>query len=67
MTGKTGGPHVCYRFWKNGEQVDPFKEKVPTAESIPEALKEKYQTYIQPLKVKLDNIQFKEKKKKPFS
>jgi len=22
MTGNTGGPHVCYRFWKNGRQVD---------------------------------------------
>ncbi|MCB0399924.1 MAG: peptidoglycan DD-metalloendopeptidase family protein, partial [Winogradskyella sp.] len=21
MTGNTGGPHVCYRFWKNGKQV----------------------------------------------
>ena len=20
------GPHVCYRFWKNGKQVDPFKQ-----------------------------------------
>ena len=19
MTGNTGGPHVCYRFWKNGK------------------------------------------------
>ena len=28
MTGNTGGPHVCYRFWKNGHQVDPFKEKL---------------------------------------
>ncbi|MCK4562060.1 MAG: peptidoglycan DD-metalloendopeptidase family protein, partial [Flavobacteriaceae bacterium] len=24
MTGSTAGPHVCYRFWKNGKQVDPF-------------------------------------------
>ena len=23
MTGNTSGPHVCYRFWKNGRQVDP--------------------------------------------
>ena len=23
MTGYTSGPHVCYRFWKNGKQVDP--------------------------------------------
>lgn len=26
-TGLATGPHVCYRFWKNGRQVDPFKEK----------------------------------------
>ena len=24
MTGYTSGPHVCYRFWKNGKQVDPL-------------------------------------------
>lgn len=28
-TGLATGPHVCYRFWKNGTQVDPFKEKIP--------------------------------------
>ncbi len=67
MTGNTGGPHVCYRFWKNGEQVDPFKEKLPTAESIPDALKEKYELHIQPLKVQLDQIPFKEGKRKKFS
>src|SRR5690606_39643048 len=26
-TGLATGPHLCYRFWKNGKQVDPFKEK----------------------------------------
>lgn len=26
-TGLATGPHVCYRFWKNGKQVDPRKEK----------------------------------------
>ncbi len=67
MTGNTGGPHVCYRFWKNGEQVDPFKEKLPTAESIPDALREKYELHIQPLKVQLDQIPFKEGKRKNFS
>ncbi|HNU60220.1 MAG TPA: M23 family peptidase, partial [Aquaticitalea sp.] len=67
MTGNTGGPHVCYRFWKNGEQVDPFKEKLPTAESIPDKLKDSYQTFIQPLKAHLDSIPFKEVKKAEFS
>jgi len=28
-TGLATGPHLCFRFWKNGVQVDPFKVKVP--------------------------------------
>ncbi|WP_299225370.1 peptidoglycan DD-metalloendopeptidase family protein [uncultured Psychroserpens sp.] len=62
MTGNTGGPHVCYRFWKNGKQVDPFREKLPAAESIPDTLKGKYTEFIKPLKLKLDNIQFEDNK-----
>jgi murein DD-endopeptidase MepM/ murein hydrolase activator NlpD len=56
MTGNTSGPHVCYRFWKNGKQVDPFREKLPEAEKIPENLKADYLKFIQPIKVELDNI-----------
>lgn len=26
-TGLATGPHVCFRFWKNGTQVNPMKEK----------------------------------------
>ena len=29
VTGYTSGPHVCYRFWKDGREVDPFKQKLP--------------------------------------
>ena len=58
MTGNTGGPHVCYRFWKNGRQVDPLREKLPSAKPIKEELKEEYLLYIQPLKEQLDNIQY---------
>ena len=60
MTGNTGGPHVCYRFWKNGQQVDPFKEKLPEAEPISEDLKVKYLDFIEPIKMILDNIPFTE-------
>ncbi len=28
-TGLATGPHVCFRFWKNGQQVDFLKEKLP--------------------------------------
>ena len=34
QTGLATGPHVCYRFWKNGKQVDPYKQKLPEAEPI---------------------------------
>ncbi|MCK4562730.1 MAG: M23 family metallopeptidase, partial [Flavobacteriaceae bacterium] len=56
MTGSTAGPHVCYRFWKNGKQVDPFKQKLPSAAPIKESLKEDYLMYINPLKNSLDSI-----------
>ncbi|MCX7546403.1 peptidoglycan DD-metalloendopeptidase family protein [Xanthomarina sp. F1114] len=58
MTGNTSGPHVCYRFWKNGRQVDPFKEKLPEAEPISDSLKAKYLDYIVPLKQQLDHIEY---------
>ena len=35
-TGLATGPHVCYRFWKNGRQVDPYKQKLPPGEPIKE-------------------------------
>jgi len=61
MTGNTGGPHVCYRFWKNGKEVDPFKQKLPAAESIPKELIEDYKEFIKPLKAQLDRIEYVKK------
>ena len=58
MTGNTSGPHVCYRFWKNGRQVDPFKQKLPEAKPIAPELKKKFVQYIIPYKTKLDCITF---------
>ncbi len=56
MTGNTSGPHVCYRFWKNGKQVDPFKQKLPEADPIREDLKSDYYIYIASIKEELDAI-----------
>ena len=58
MTGYTSGPHVCYRFWKNGRQVDPFKQKLPEAKPISEKLKTTYLNAIDDLKIQLDCISF---------
>ena len=56
MTGYTSGPHVCYRFWKNGLEVDPFKQKLPEAKPINESLKKKYFSDIALIKSRLDSI-----------
>jgi len=58
MTGNTGGPHVCYRFWKNGRQVDPLREELPAAEPLADSLRSEYFSFIEPLKTRLDCIQF---------
>ena len=63
MTGNTSGPHVCYRFWKNGRQVDPFKQKLPEAKPISNELKAQYTEHIYPYKYKLDCISFESEEK----
>ncbi|MBU2526561.1 MAG: peptidoglycan DD-metalloendopeptidase family protein [Bacteroidetes bacterium] len=57
-TGLATGPHVCYRFWKNGVQVDPYKQDLPAAEPIKESVKAQYFTDIDPLKKQLDQLYF---------
>ncbi len=59
-TGSSSGNHVCYRFWKNRKEVDPFKQKLPEAKPISDSLKIKYLDYIVPIKRRLDNIFFLE-------
>ncbi|MFD2566763.1 peptidoglycan DD-metalloendopeptidase family protein [Pseudotenacibaculum haliotis] len=61
MTGNTSGPHVCYRFWKYGRQVDPFKQKLPSAKPLKKSLKPKFLEFIKPLREQLDNIQYPER------
>ncbi len=58
MTGNTGGPHVCYRFWKNGRQVDPFREELPEVEALPDTIKTRFLEYIPPIKEQLDAIAY---------
>ena len=35
-TGLATGPHVCFRFWKNGKQVDHLRENLPPPEPMPD-------------------------------
>lgn len=55
-TGLATGPHVCYRFWKNGKQVDALKLKLPGGEPMNSANRARYLKTIEPLKFELDSI-----------
>lgn len=55
-TGLATGPHVCYRFWKNGVQVDALKLKLPNSVPMNAKHKPRYLAQISPLKKELDSI-----------
>ncbi len=59
MTGSTSGPHVCYRFWKDGRQVDPFRQKLPSADPMKKEIVPLYKEYIKSIKSELDAISYK--------
>lgn len=55
-TGLATGPHVCYRFWKNGVQVDALRLNLPTGEAMQGKNKVRFLAAIAPLKRELDSI-----------
>lgn len=55
-TGLATGPHVCYRFWKRGAQVDPLKEKLNVVKQIPAAELPGYLKHFSERKSVLDRI-----------
>ncbi len=54
-TGLATGPHVCYRFWKNGQQVDALKVKMPPSEPLPEALMPQFTQLVEKLRPQLES------------
>lgn len=55
-TGLATGPHVCYRFWKNGVQVDALKLKLPNSQAMEGRNLPRYKEQIRPLKRELDSV-----------
>ncbi|MBI35315.1 MAG: peptidase M23 [Flavobacteriales bacterium] len=61
-TGLATGPHVCYRFWKNGRQVDPYKQKLPKSKPISQANLKMYIEIKEKVTAELSNIKYPEEK-----
>ncbi len=55
-TGLATGPHVCYRFWKNGVQVDALRLKLPNSEPMDKRNLPRFLTQMKPLKKELDSV-----------
>ncbi|AEL25098.1 M23 family metallopeptidase [Cyclobacterium marinum] len=60
-TGLATGPHLCFRFWKHGKQVDWLKEEIPPAEPIAEENKLAFEQVKQEKINKLMAIQYTNK------
>ena len=41
-TGLATGPHVCFRFWKNGRQVNPLREKYQSSGPVGKKYKQEF-------------------------
>lgn len=57
-TGLATGPHVCYRFWRNGRQVDPFRVKMPNSPSIKKEYVADFNQWVKPFKITLDSYPY---------
>jgi len=55
-TGLATGPHVCYRFWKHGKQVDHLREDFPSAEPVLEKNIKKFEKVKKEYQKILDGI-----------
>lgn len=60
-TGLATGPHVCYRFWKNGKQSNHLKEDFPTAEPIQKQYRDSFNAVLQENIKKFEEVVIKGK------
>ena len=61
-TGLANGPHLCFRFWKNGQQVDALNVKLPPSEPVAEEKRDAFEIIKNQVLIELDSIQFRNNK-----
>jgi len=57
-TGLATGPHLCYRFWRNGKQVDALKVELPPSQPVKKEFLDSFESVKTDLTKRLDDIVF---------
>ena len=57
-TGWATGPHLCYRFWKNGVQVDALRVEIPPAKPVNVQARANYECAVHETLKKFGNVDY---------
>ena len=66
-TGLATGPHLCYRFWRNGVQVDALRVELPPSMPVKPDYVESFNKVKQELTRKLEIIPFPDQQQEPMA
>jgi murein DD-endopeptidase MepM/ murein hydrolase activator NlpD len=55
-TGLATGPHVCFRFWKNGAQVDHRREVFPPSNPVRDEMMDEFAIQVKALVLQSDAV-----------
>jgi murein DD-endopeptidase MepM/ murein hydrolase activator NlpD len=66
-TGLANGPHLCFRFWKNGHQVDALRIELPPSEPISKEYRDEYEIIKGKIIQELDTIRYPDGQEETFA
>jgi murein DD-endopeptidase MepM/ murein hydrolase activator NlpD len=66
-TGLATGPHLCYRFWRNGVQVDALRVELPPSQPVKKDYMQSFDEVKQELTKKLEVIPFPVQQAEPIA